>query len=217
MAEIKMYHLKNKVALLVENNAEKLFKGLASNTTDKPQNAFLDVFGKIIITGDQVRISDNNIIMIIEKQFLERLEKHLEKYLKLTKTKLTVMYDHNVYYDLNKNKILITKETLNSNVSEKEFTEFRLKYNIPVQGIDYDQEMLLNIENENECKYASFTKGCYLGQEIIARVKNLGKPAKKLVVKYEDECSEEEQKKMTSKYINSDNGKIFGFVFVKNK
>ena len=59
---------------------------------------------------------------------------------------------------------------------------FRLKHGIPVHGADYDREMLLNL---NDLSYVSFEKGCFLGQEIIARVHHRGKPPKKLVVRRE--------------------------------
>ena len=60
------------------------------------------------------------------------------------------------------------------------------------------------------------TKGCYLGQEIVARVHNLGKPPKRLVVKSENECNEEEKQKMTSKCHDPETGKTSGFLLIKN-
>src|SRR3989338_4491335 len=54
----------------------------------------------------------------------------------------------------------------------------RIENNIPVQGIDFDNVMFLETGLYDA---VSFTKGCYLGQEIIARVHYKGNPARKLV------------------------------------
>ncbi|MBP6344212.1 MAG: hypothetical protein KA403_09765, partial [Candidatus Omnitrophica bacterium] len=64
--------------------------------------------------------------------------------------------------------------------------------------------------------HVSYTKGCFLGQEPIAKVHNRSKPTWKLVVRPEDESSPEDQAKMTSKTRDPQSGKIIGFVFVKN-
>ena len=45
--------------------------------------------------------------------------------------------------------------------------------------------MLLNVADE---AWVSYTKGCYLGQEIVARVHFRSKPPKKLVVRSEGEA-----------------------------
>ncbi len=190
-ANMRLYKL-NKAVLSFKNKPEKLLNGLTSNELDKPKNAFLDKFGKIIVTANQVKVNDE-ILMVIEKQFVERLRQHLDAYLKLGKTKLEET-DYNAYFDMdgdynqesdeftikqNKGQIILTKKQLKTNITEEEFKTFRLNNNIPIQGRDYDEEMLLNVSED----YVSFKKGCYLGQEIIARVKNKAKPPKRLAVK----------------------------------
>ena len=176
----------------MKGNADKLLNGLCTNTSDASKNAFIDITGRIIATFDQLKVDENHVIIIIEEQFYGRLLKHLEKYLKLSKCTIE-RESYNVYFELDgnykckkeelvipqkKGQIILTKKKPESNVTDEEFTIFRLENNIPVQGIDYDREMLLNIGED----YVSFTKGCYLGQEIIARVKYKSKPPKRLVV-----------------------------------
>ena len=216
----------NKTVLILKGSIAKLLNGLTSNTLDKPKNAFLDSTGKIIAVFDEILINKDEILIIIEKPFLENLRKHLEKYLPLTKTKMEVA-NYSAYLDLEGDYILgkeelrilqkngqmiISKKDLPINVSDEEFTLFRLENKMPLHGIDCQNEMLLNLDDED---FVSYTKGCYLGQEIIARVHNLGKPPKKLIVKYEDDCNESEKKSMTSK-CKDKTGRILGFVFVKN-
>ena len=109
-------------------------------------------------------------------------------------------------------QLIVSFKDLENTVSEEEFRLFRLQNNLPVHGIDYQNEMLLNVDDQ---EYVSFTKGCFLGQEPVAKVHNRSRPTWKLVVKYEDDISEQKQE-MTSKMIDPKTKKIFGFAFVKN-
>jgi folate-binding protein YgfZ len=98
-------------------------------------------------------------------------------------------------------------------VSEEEFRLFRLQNDLPLQELDYQQEMLLNVGQD----LVSFTKGCFLGQEVLARVHHKSKPPYKLVVRKESELPEDLKSKMTSKTKDPKTGDILGFVFVKNE
>ena len=91
---------------------------------------------------------------------------------------------------------------------------FRVVNHIPVQGIDYRDEFLLNISDE---EFVSYAKGCFLGQEPISKVHNRSKPTWKLVVRYQDECTEEERQKMTSVVVDPATRRTMGFVFVRNE
>ena len=54
----------------------------------------------------------------------------------------------------------------------------RIEAGIPRYGIDMDETTIVTEANLDEA--VSFTKGCYLGQEIIVRIKHRGHVAKKL-------------------------------------
>ena len=220
--KMRLYKL-DKTIIVVTNNPTKLLFGITTNTLDQPKNAFLDIYGKIIATFEQRQISQDKIIIVMERKFLDMLINHLDKYLGLAKAKIEIL-DYNVYYNLDNDyeviegefiipqkngQIIITKKQIPNQISEQDFTFFRLHNNIPIHGIDYNNEMILNVSEE----FVSYTKGCYLGQEIISRVHNLGKPPKKLTVKHCDECNTYEGKNMTSK-CKDENGRMFGFIFV---
>lgn len=221
---MKLHTLSNKLILRVENKACEFLKGFTSNTLEAPRNAFLDVHGKIVAVFDQLVLNDNEVLIVIERPFLGRLKKHLEKYLVLGDTRLREE-TYWVYFDLEDDArpeqgvfripqkagaLILSKNELSAGVSREAFALFRLKNDLPVQGIDYDEEMLLNLGNE---EFVSYTKGCYLGQEIIARVHYRSKPPKKLVVKYEADCGRDEAAAMTSKTLDPVSGKTLGFVF----
>lgn len=216
-----------KKVLSVSNQPEKFLNGLTANSLDKPQNAFVNLHGRIIATFDQLKINDDKFLLVIEGNFVPVVLEHVDRYARLSHTKiqpenLTVYFDTSGSYRSGEGEFVIpqkagqlvlTPKTLPVSVSEAEFNLFRLQNNIPFLGIDYKDEMLLNV---SESDFVSFTKGCFLGQEPIAKVHHRSKPTWKLVTKYEDECSAEEKVKMTSKVYDPVTGKVLGFVFVAN-
>lgn len=195
------------IILKFSNHPERIFSGLTSNSLDKEKNAFIDNIGRTVTAFFQMK-KDDEIYIALPKQNYDKLMSHLEKFLKLTKVKIDKM-DFNIYFTLKKEKaelvfsdnIIATKKEL-KNAREEEFNSYRLKNNIPLPGIDFNNEMILNVSED----FVSYSKGCYLGQEVIARVKYLGKPPKKLAVT--------EGEKVTSKAAV--NGKTKGFGFIKN-
>ncbi len=227
---MKNYKL-NKIVLSIKNSPEKFLNGLTSNELDKSNNAFLTINGRILATFDQLKINENQFIILVEKPYVEGLLTHLERYRMLSGAEIEQL-DRHVYFDIDpveeqpgscllscwiipqkKGRIIISEEPLETNVSEETFTLFRLDNNIPVHGIDFKDEMLLNVSTT---EFVSFTKGCYLGQEPISKVYNRSKPTWKLVVKYEDECGDEERGKMTSVMKELGASRRKGFVFVRN-
>ncbi len=221
-----LYKLNNKQVLRLKNKACEFLKGFSSNVLEASRNASLDVHGKIVVIFDQKVLSEEEVLIVIEKQYLSRLKAHWEKFMGLGDTRLEEA-DLSAYFDSEggyepiagdilipqrKGSLVLTRREIVSHASEADFTLFRLKNNLPVQGIDYDEEMLLNVGDE---EFVSYTKGCYLGQEIIARVHNRSKPPKTLTVKSQAQCTAEELTRMTSKTLDPATGKITGFVFVK--
>lgn len=65
-------------------------------------------------------------------------------------------------------------------INDETYNILRLEAKIPLYGVDFNQN---NILPEITEKAISYEKGCFLGQEIVARVKNLAKgvTAKKLM------------------------------------
>ena len=223
---LKIYRL-DQTVLSIVNNAAQFLNGLTSNTVDRPHNAFLDVHGKIIATFDQLKIAADQYLIVLQSSFVDALLKHIERFVKLSKV-VVKREDYKVYFDLNgkqaanagefcipqkAGQIVLSKTDIKSTVSNEEFILFRLQNNIPVHGQDYQNEMLLNVSEQD---YVSFTKGCFLGQELVSKVHNRSKPSWKLIVKYEDDSSQPERQSMTSKIIDPNTQRVFGFAFVKN-
>ena len=225
---MKLYRL-NRVVFSVKNNPAHFLNGLTSNVLEMPRNAFLNIHGRIIATFDQMKIDENEFWIIIEEPFVDTLFEHLDRYIKLSKAEIKRLNKH-VYFDIDAEAVLareitvvipqkagrliITDDKLECSVSEEDFTLFRLENNIPLHGVDYTDEFVLNVSAED---IVSFKKGCFLGQEPVSKVHNRSSPTWQLVVKYDNECGEEERKKMTSQMPDPDSGRMLGFAFIRNK
>lgn len=224
---MRIYQLA-KIVFRLQNNAAEFLNGLTSNTIERPQNAFVDIHGKIIAVFDQLKISDEEVWFLIEAPFEAGVLAHLERYMKLAGVKAQKLELHG-YYDLDgdyqlqdnehaipqpKGKIVLSPRALPANVKDPEFTLFRVQHNIPWHGVDFKDDFLLNVSEREDL--VSFTKGCFLGQEPISKVHSRSQPTWKLVVKNDDECSPEEKAKMTSRILDPQTQKVKGFVFVKN-
>jgi folate-binding protein YgfZ len=64
-------------------------------------------------------------------------------------------------------------------VSAETFETLRIEAGIPRYGLDMDDTNVVTETNLDDA--VSYTKGCYVGQEIIVRIKHRGHVAKKLV------------------------------------
>src|SRR3989338_5995291 len=95
---MRFYKL-NKNILRLQNNAAEFLNGLTSNTVDKPRNALTDIHGKIIAVFDQLKISDEEVWILVEEPLLEKVFSHLDRYLKLSGVKAQKL-DLHAYFDL---------------------------------------------------------------------------------------------------------------------
>ena len=82
----------------------------------------------------------------------------------------------------------------------------RIEAGIPRFGVDIHESMVASETNLDEA--ISFTKGCYVGQEIIARIKHRGHVAKKLTGLVFDERVQVQD----GVKVSSDDGKEIGSV-----
>jgi len=222
-------HKLNKAVLSLKNNPAQFLNGLTANTPDEPQNVFLNIHGRIIAVFDQVKINDDEFWIVLQQSYIDVLLEHVDRYVKLSQLEVQRLNKH-VYFDLSDNsktisgkefvipqkkgRLIVTDNELVETVSEEEFTLFRLQNNIPMQGIDFNDDFVLNL---GESGLVSFTKGCFLGQEPISKVYNRSRPTWQLVVEYEDKCDEQMKRKMTSKVLDPDAKRMLGFVFKHNE
>lgn len=221
---MQIYQTSKKV-ISATGNADQFLNGLTTNSLGQPRNAFVNIHGRIIATFDQIKVGEDKFLLVIEHDFVPRVLEHMDRYARLNKT--TIQEESlAVYFDLDQEyvpqaeqwgiaqkqgQLILTSTSLPVSVNDQQFMQFRIQNNIPVLGIDYKDEFLLNV---SQTEFVSFTKGCFLGQEPLAKVHHRSKPSWILTVKAEEDCSPEQQKKMTSKTLDPISGKVAGFVFV---
>jgi folate-binding protein YgfZ len=217
----------NHVVLSLKGSPEKFLTGLTSNTLEAPHNAFLNMHGRIIATFDQIRLSDDDVWIVIAAQAKDLLLNHVERFLKINRSTLNET-GMKVYYDLDndamlnagdrfisqpKGRLIISANNFPPTVSLEEFTLFRVRHQCPLHTVDYQDEMILNV---HEHRFTSYTKGCFLGQEMVSKVHNRAKPSWILKVCYQDELPKNLQEKMTSTILDPEQNRILGFVFLPN-
>ena len=186
--------LTGKVAFRLKGNPLKLLQGISSNDAHAPVNAFLNRFGVLVILFNQFKVNEQEFLIVFERQFTERFLEHARTHLKLSRTTAKEEPSLKAFHVIGRtqapaSEISIPQRIGFLNLSDqlpfalKEMSDavyecFRVEHGISVQGVDFDREMLLNTNWQDA---VSFTKGCFLGQEVMARVHNLGKPPKRLV------------------------------------
>jgi folate-binding protein YgfZ len=238
---LKLHRL-NAVCLLLRPGADKFIQAYTTQTPLAPRGAFLDAKGKAVAVYDRVRLDADSSVLVIAASVRDRLKAHLKGFLFLTDTALTDL-PHAVYWDLDLSPraadaraadtvpvkavspsemsgwsiprsagtIRIFREPAEAGVGEEDFKRFRLLNGLPLQGEDYDDPMLLNLGEEG---LVSFTKGCYLGQEIMARVHYRGRPPLRLTAVRESQCPADLRDRLTSRVKDPDAGEDRGFVFL---
>ena len=224
---MRLYFCDRKIVLRFHNEGTRFIRDYSTNTTSAPQNAFIDGKGRIVAFFDQHRVSEDEMLVVMERRFVDKLQQHLSHYLYISDTKIDPADEMRVYWDLDgdaepEGGILIpqkagrlwltSEKTDDADVADEDMTRLRIRNEIPWQGIDFSDEMVLSVADEERISYL---KGCYLGQEIVARVHYRGKPPQKLVTKMLRDLPKERRKEMTSLVTDHASGEIMGFVFDK--
>lgn len=188
------YKVLSKSVYRVTGDVQSLIFGLSTNVLEAPTNAFVDRQGKLIAVCDQVMMNDETLYFSVEKSYEAALLEHLRQFepyskAKIEPTDLKVVHligEHKKICDIVSPagigriyfaKVIEISKDLAA-ISDEVYDVIRLENNLSQQGIDFDRPMFLET---NMDETVSYTKGCYLGQEVIARVHNLGKPKRKLI------------------------------------
>ncbi|MFL2485895.1 MAG: hypothetical protein ACJ0GO_01015 [Gammaproteobacteria bacterium] len=178
------FSLPNYTSILVKGvDSEKLLQGQIS--CDLAQNKryfdglFCDEKGYIITNA--VVIKDDFFTIIVKKSVSKLLKAELEKFAKFFNCE--VSEENQIIYGECKNKVF------KKHLGKKDFQETNIEWDLQtMKNFCFDIEeqhsnkFRINELGYNFEDYVSYDKGCYRGQEIIARLTYLGKKVKKAVV-----------------------------------
>lgn len=199
-----------------------LLASLTSQTLDSSLNAFLDTFGRIRVCFFQKRLSADRVLLVFPSLFVDRFLSFLSPLLALSKATCErldrcVFFDLDAMYTLSSSdvaialasgRLVVSTAAVASTISLAEFTSYRLASFLPLQGVDFDAEMALCVD----VRLVSFSKGCFPGQEIVARVRTYGKPPQQLTVVRVADLSSVNRARVTSVAVVA--GVEQGFLFV---
>ncbi len=223
---MKRARLGSKTVLRLGPGAAQVLNAYATNTPDAPRGAFLDLKGRVLAAYDQASLGEDRALLAVERTAVPQLQAHLSRYLPLMGARLEGS-DLGAWLDLEPASpavpaayripqpggasMILTSEVLEENATPEEVRLHRLKHFMPLQGVDYQDEMILCL---GEADRVSFSKGCYLGQEIVARVHYRGHPPKRLEVRATTNVPSSDLSRMTSLTLDPISGKTLGFIFL---
>ncbi len=182
------------VVMKLAGNVEKFNQGVMTNTLAAPRNAFIDIYGRTVAVFYQ-KFLGGELYVAFNEKYKGKLPGHIKMHLAIGKTKLepTGLQAYFVagagqgadeiagikipekggYVLLAQNPPQGMQE-----MNEGQFTLFRLENGISMQGAEFGDEMIMNTDWSDA---VSFSKGCFLGQEIMVKVTQRGRPPKRLV------------------------------------
>ena len=181
---IKIFSLSNYTSISVKGrDSEEFLQGQISCDLTQQKDYFDGLFcnEKGYVITNSVVIKNDGFVIILRKDVASLLVNELEKFSKFYDCTLKI--EHQEIHGKQTNNIF-TKGIghLGSDYNELDWeTETMKNFCFDIRGA-YSQKYRLNEIGYESTKYVSYEKGCYRGQEIIARLKYLGKTTKKAVI-----------------------------------
>ncbi|MCG3177113.1 MAG: hypothetical protein MOGMAGMI_02080 [Candidatus Omnitrophica bacterium] len=220
-------YAQTKTVLRVSGRPDQLLKGYATNDADKPETAFVDLKGRVVAVALHRKLSAEESLLVVGTAYVERLIQHLSKYLPLLDVELRPDPSYRVYlhleYGVAENppdlyvirhrdcETLLSSAPMDVEVTRAEYDLYRMSRGLAEQGEDFDEELLLNVYDDS---HVSYTKGCFLGQEILARVHHRSHPPKRLAALTREACPAGLRAAMTSVAYDPAVGQDRGFVLL---
>jgi folate-binding protein YgfZ len=187
-------HPLDKTVFRLAPRAAEFLRAYATNAPERPLTAFLDARGRVVAAAEAGLSSADEALVAVASGAAAAFEAHLGKYLPVVDTCLT-RTGLGAWLDVDGalpaaagawtieapygRLVLAAAAPGGEPLTPEAFTRLRLDRGWPLQGVDFHDEMLLCV---GERELVSYDKGCYLGQEVVARVHYKGRPPKRLAV-----------------------------------
>ncbi|QLE78775.1 amino acid transporter [Francisella sp. Scap27] len=146
--------------------------------------AFANLKGRIISLCFVKFIDDNTLLLSVDEGVVEGLISWLKKYGMFSKVSFEVNTDYSLMY--RKEGFLnhdIVKDSDQSNISFEEIQKRNIINKLAFINADNFEKFLpAELELDNLENVVCYTKGCYMGQEVIARMHYKAKLKKELAV-----------------------------------
>ena len=178
------FSLPNYTSIFVKGvDSEKLLQGQVSCDLSLDETNFNGLFcdEKGYVISNAVIIKKDYFVIIVEESVADYLVKELKKFAKFFKCE--IYEEQQRIYGLRKNHVF-TKHLgiVETKLSTAEWNIQTMKNFCFDITSTYSKKYRISELGYSFEKYVSYEKGCYRGQEIIARLTYLGKKVKKSVV-----------------------------------
>jgi folate-binding protein YgfZ len=159
----------------------KLDDGFLIDTEPASHDAVLKTISRFTMAGD-FRVSDVSSEMALLSVQGKRADEVIQgvKDVMIVRATHTGEHGFDLLFDADDRESLIDQLIAGGaqSVSAETFETLRIEAGIPRHGQDMDETSIVLEANLDDA--ISYTKGCYVGQEIIIRIKHRGHVAKKL-------------------------------------
>jgi hypothetical protein len=180
----KIFSLANYTSITVKGlDSEKFLQGQVSCDLSKQQEYFDGLFcdEKGYVITNAAIIKKNGFVILLKKGVAEVLIKELEKFSKFYDCKIDIE-SQDIYGKYEGNCFTKHIGNVESNFDDDDWESITMKNFCFDIGVDYSGKYRSTEIGYNLERYISYEKGCYRGQEIIARLTYLGKTTKKAVI-----------------------------------
>ncbi|MEY8765509.1 MULTISPECIES: CAF17-like 4Fe-4S cluster assembly/insertion protein YgfZ [Francisella] len=170
----------------------KFLQGLAtsdlsqlSNDNNLLMTAFANLKGRIISLCFVKYISSEKLLLSVEQSIVDNLLTWLKKYGMFSKISFAVNEDYALFFTKEGflNHYILVKNALNSDTTYEQIQKTNILNKLAVINQNNIEKFLpAELDLDNVEKVISYTKGCYMGQEVIARMHYKAKLKKELAV-----------------------------------
>ena len=195
-----MKHLEHlRIITISGEDAGELLQGQMTQDIRKLEDkkihmtSFCNVQGRVIASAF-IQCEGNHYNLILSSELVEDLCNHLQRYILRSKVEIQqsekqvyaifskdIANDQKLFKTLSNNPermLALTNEvpeSIENFITSEEWIEHDIKEMIPIINKESSEKFIPQMLNLDILNAVSFSKGCYTGQEVVARVQHRGK------------------------------------------
>ncbi|MEY8715031.1 folate-binding protein YgfZ [Francisella philomiragia] len=146
---------------------------------------FANLKGRIISLCFVKYVSSQKLLLSVEQTVIDNLLSWLKKYGMFSKVSFAVNEDYSLFFTDNGflNHDILVKDALKSEIAYKQIQKINILNKLAIiDQANVEKFLPAELDLDNIKKVVSYTKGCYMGQEVIARMHYKAKLKKELAV-----------------------------------
>lgn len=201
-------------------DTKKFLQGLVTadlNILSQDNNVLLTAFanlkGRIISLCFVKFVDDNKLLLSVEEGVLEGLLAWLKKYGMFSKVTFSINDNYSLFFkkDSFLNHDILEKDSLASDISLEQIQKENIIDKLAIiNAQNFEHFLPAELELDNVENVVCYTKGCYMGQEVIARMHYKAKLKKELaVVKSQSDIDSFDLKDVNNKPLANVVNKVF--------